>query len=273
MKAILNGELVEKYIELHKTLNIPFKLTLSNYTTRIVSNAYDLHFMKTEQTNQTFAAFAKVKKDCLKMPLPVIQKDKLKYFTHKFKTGDFYADTIFNFDLKSAYANILFKDGYITEETFLYINKLPKLKRLAAVGMLAGKKNIYEIGASGEVLSEEKIISPTSNYFFYCVQRMAEIIKGAADLLGNGFLFSWVDGIYFIQNPDTAKEDSKIIIEEYFNKIKVPVTFEVLTEFEIKEKQHHFKTTYKKEGKTKIINIAKEDSILINKITSYLLHQ
>ena len=209
LKAILKSELVNKYIQLHKNLNIPFKITLSNYTTRIVSNAYDLHFMKTEQSNQTFAAFAKVKKDCLKMPLPVIQKNKLKYFTHKLENKNIYADTIYNFDLKSAYANILFKDGYITEQTFLYINKLPKLKRLAAVGMLAGKKNIYEIGPAGEVLSEEKIISPTSPYFFYCVQRMAEIIKGAADILGNGFLFSWVDGIYFNDCPETVKEDAK----------------------------------------------------------------
>ena len=273
MKAILKSELVNKYIQLHKNLNIPFKITLSNYTTRIVSNAYDLHFMKTEQSNQTFAAFAKIKKDCLKMPLPVIQKDKLKYFTHKLENKNIYADIIYNFDLKSAYANILFKDGYITEQTFLYINKLPKLKRLAAVGMLAGKKNIYEIGPAGEILSEEKIVSPTSLYFFYCVQRMAEIIKGAADILGNGFLFSWVDGIYFNDCPETVKEDSKIIIEEYFKKINMPVTFEILTEFEIKENKHHYKTTYCKEGKLKVINIAKEDSILINKITSYLLHE
>lgn len=272
MKAILKGEAVENYIDLHKKLKIPYKIILSNYTTRIMSNAYDLHFMKTEQSNQTFAAFAKIKKECLLKPLPIIQKDKLKYFTHKFKSGDFYADTIYNFDLKSAYANILLNDGYISKETFLYINKLPKLKRLAAVGMLAGKKNIYEISADGKVLSEEKIISETSNYFFYCVQKMAEIIKGAADILGNGFLFSWVDGIYFIQNPDKVEESSQIIIEEYFNKINTPVTFEVLTEFQITEKKNHFKTTYLKEGKIKIINIAKEDSILINKITSYLLH-
>ena len=273
MKAELDSEKVEIYIDLHRQLKIPYKITLSNYTTRIKSEAYDLHFMKQEQSNRTFAAFAKCKKDCLKKPLPIIQKDKLKYFSHKFKEGNFYADTIYNFDLKSAYAQILFNDGYISKDTFIYLSRLPKLSRLAAVGMMASKKNIYEISEDGKILSEEKIISPTSNYFFYCVQRMAEIIKGAADILGNGFLFSWVDGIYFNDCPETVKQDAKIIIEEYFKKIKTPVTFEILTEFEIQENEDYFKTTYRKEGKLKVINIAKEENICLHKITSYLLHR
>ena len=273
MKAKLDSNCVNKYIDLHARLNIPYKITISNYTTRIVSNAYDIHFIKNEQTNQTFAAAAKVKKDCLLKSVPVLQKDKLKYFSHRFSDGNFYADTIYNFDLKSAYATILFNDGYITEDAFKYVCNLPKLKRLAALGMLASKKNTYEISASGEVLSELKFVSPTSPYFFYCVQRMNEITKEVADILGNGFLFSWVDGIYFTDSERSVKEDAKIILEEYFLKNKLKVTFEVLEQFEIIDKNRYYKTKYRKEGEYKTINIPKDDTMLIQKITSYLLHK
>jgi len=53
-------------------------------------------------------------------------------------------DVIFNIDIKSAYATILKNDGLITQKTFDFINRLPKQERLTAVGMLAGKKNIFE---------------------------------------------------------------------------------------------------------------------------------
>ena len=272
MKAILNINTVNKYINLHKVLKIPFTIAISNYTTRIKSDAYDLHFMKTEQSNQTFAAAAKVKKDCMLQPLPDVNLSRLKYYDHLFLNKKTYQKTIYNFDLKSAYAQILLNDNFISQETFNYLKKIPKMKRLAAVGMMAGQKNLYTINEEGETVNREKITSPNANYFFYCVKRMSEIISGAAEILGDGFLFSWVDGIYF-QDGANAKENAKIIIEEYFNKINFPVTFEILTEFKVKEENKYFEAYYKKEGKTKYIIVPKKEHIMVEKITSFLLHQ
>lgn len=278
MKAVLDATTVNAYMKLHKDMKIPFTLTMSNYTTRIKSYLYDIHFMKQEQSNRVFAAFNMVKSDCKKKPMPKVNISNVEYFSEAFMPHDFYSDVLFNFDIKSAYATILFNEGFISKDTFDFINKLPKQERLACVGMLAGKKNIFEIDADGEVESEQTIISETAEYFFYCVRRTHEIIKGAAQLLGEGFIFSWVDGIYFLENPDTAEKSARIIIEEYFNKKKFRVTFERLTQFEVQVKEDYYHCTYRKvdsagELEYKVMNVPKKENRALAKISEYLLNK
>jgi hypothetical protein len=274
MKANLNAETVGAYIKMHNKLKMPFTLTVSNYTTKIKSNAFDLHFMKNEQSNKVFAAFAKIKKDCLRYPLPKINKKNIEYYNHAFDNCDFYADTIFNIDIKSAYATVLYIDGFISQQTFDYINSLKKQERLACVGMLAGKKNVFAINENGEITDEQEITSPTADYFFYCVKRVQDIIQGAAKILGDSFLFSWVDGIYFLENPKSAKKTAKILIESYFKNEKYFVTFEQLKNFHIENKKDFFRCTYEKMQnnifKEKSIVVPKMDSTHIKKITDYL---
>ena len=272
MKAILDIATIEKYILLHKKLRLPFTLIISNYTTRIVSKCYDIHFMKTEQGNRMFAAFSMIKSDCLKKKLPLLKKDT-QYYSHAFKEAQFYADTIYNFDLKAAYAYILYIDNFISKKTLDYILKMPKMQRLTAVGMLAGKKEVFKMNADGDPINSEIIISPTANYFFYCVQRTAEIINECSQLLGNGFLFSWVDGIYFTENPDTVEKSSKIILEEFFKEKKLKVSFEILTQFNVEMKKTHFNCTYYKENALKSMKVPRIEYETVKKITDFLLNR
>lgn len=277
MKAILNFKTVNAYIELHKQMKLPFTLYMSNYTTRIKSLAYDLHFMKKEQSNRVFAAFNMIKSDVKKKPLPKIIHNNLQYFSEAFMPTNMYMEKIFNFDLKSAYASILFNEGFISKKTFNFINKLPKQDRLAAVGMLAGKKNIFEIDCNGEVVSDETVISETADYFFYCVKRTFEIIKGAAKILGEGFLFSWVDGIYFYENEDSAENSAKIITELYFKEKGFLVTFEKLEKFTVIVKKGYYHCSYVKKNKegisqTKTMNVPKKENEFVTKINNYLLN-
>lgn len=265
-------------MELHKQMKLPYTLTISNYTTRIKSLAYDIHFMKTEQSNRCFAAFNMVKNDVIKKDIPKLSINGLNYFAEAFLPHDFYADVIFNFDIKSAYATVLFNEGFITKKTFDYINRLPKQERLTAIGMLAGKKNIFIIDKDGEIESEQTVISETANYFFYCVKRVYETIKGAADILGQGFLFSWVDGIYFLENPDSAENTAKIIMEHYFKDRNFKVTFEKIHEFNVIVKKEYYHCSYKKENKTgqyeyKTMNVPKKENISIKKITEHLINK
>lgn len=278
MKAILDYATVNAYQELHKQMKIPYTLTISNYTTRIKSLAYDIHFMKHEQSNRCFAAFNMVKNDVIKKPLPKLSINGLNYFSEAFAPHDFYSDIIFNFDIKSAYATILFNEGFITEKTFNYINALPKQERLTAIGMLAGKKNVFEIGQDGEIINEQTIISDTANYFFYCVKRVFEVIQGAAKLLGEGFLFSWVDGIYFLENPYSAENTAKIIIDNYFKEKNFKVTFEKLTEFNVTVKKEYYHCSYKKENKNgqleyKTMNVPKKENVIVKRITEHLINK
>lgn len=272
MKAILNAETVNTYIDLHKDLNIPFEITISNYTTRIKSVLHDLHFMKTEQSNRVFAAFSMVKSQVTKFPVQKINTDNLQYYSHAFKDEPFYSDLIFNCDLKSAYASILFNDGMIDRKTFKYLSSLPKMGRLAAVGMLAGKKEIFQINEQGETVSREEIISPTSDYFFYCVKRTAEIMNEATQHLGQSFLFTWVDGVYFLENPAAAVNTGKIITDFFISK-GLKSSFETLTQFNVEVKKDYFYCSYRKEGKLKTMNIPKTDNIAVKKITNHLLNK
>ena len=169
MKAILNSESVNAYIDLHKQMKLSFKLSLSTYTARITSNYCDIHFMKSEQPNRVFSAFNSLKSEVVKTKIKPINAGKLSYFAENFGFDNFYTDYIFNIDIKSAYATILKNDGLISEKTFTFISSLPKQERLACVGMLAGKKNIFTINEQGETVTDETIISPTSDYFFHCV--------------------------------------------------------------------------------------------------------
>jgi len=278
MKAMLDYATVNAYQELHKQMKIPYTLTISNYTTRIKSLAYDIHFMKHEQSNRCFAAFNMVKNDVIKKPMPNLSINGLTYFTEAFMPHDFYSDVIFNFDIKSAYATVLFNEGFITEKTFNYINALPKQERLTAIGMLAGKKNVFHIDKYGEIESEKTIISETANYFFYCVKRVYEIIQGAARLLGNGFLFSWVDGIYFLENPDSAENTAKIIIEHYFKEKNFKVTFEKINGFSVQVRKDYYHCSYRKlkadgTSEYKIMNVPKKENIIVKRITEHLINK
>lgn len=270
MKAILNADAVNAYIDFHKDLKIPFKMSISNYTTRITSNAVDIHFMKTEQSNRVFAAYNRTKSEVTKHKIKKINSFDLQYYSHAFKDENFYSDIIFNVDLKSAYATVLFNDGLISKKTYSYLCSLPKMQRLAAVGMLAGKKTIFQIDEAGEVQDEQTIISPTADYFFYCVKRVSEIINEASQHLGQSFLFSWVDGIYFLENPDSAIKAGEII-KEFFAEKGFKSSFDTLTEFTVKLNNTHFHCSYKKEDVFKTMNVPRYDNIAVKKITNYLL--
>lgn len=270
MKAILTADAVNGYIDFHKQMKIPFTLSLSTYTARIVSSYCDLHFMKSEQPTRVFSAFNMIKSEVKDKKIKPVHAHKLTYYTHALKESDFYSDIIFNLDIKSAYASVLLNDGLITKKTFTYLQGLPKQERLAAVGMLAGKKNVFEIDQAGEIISEKTVISETADFFFHCVKRTAEVMHTASKALGDAFLFTWVDGIYFLENPVSARKAAEILID-YFRENHFYVTFAELNNFEIKNKTGYFCCTYDKDGKKKLLNIPKTDNTVINKISEHLL--
>lgn len=269
MKAILNPDAVNAYIDFHKKMKLPYKITISNYTTRIESKLHDIYFMKREQSNRVFAAFSKVKSDCKKKPIGRIDRDNLQYYSSSFQQDKFYSDVIYNIDLKSAYASILHNEGFISKETYRYVCSLRKMDRLAALGMLAGKKNIFEVDENGDVVSENVEISETVDYFFFCVKKTAEIMNECAKHLGDSFLFSWVDGIYFLQE-ETASVTAGKIISDYLNDLNLKCTFEKLEQFNVTLNKDHFNCTYYKAGKLKVMKVPRIESEAKNKIINYL---
>jgi hypothetical protein len=220
-------------------------LTCSNYSTKIESDAVNRKYVYTMQSNQTFAAYAKIKRDCKLQPPPHIVKEDLVYFEHDFRESC-QIEKVFNIDLKSAYATILFNAGIIREDSFKYLSRLPKHDRLAAVGMLASKKRTFGFSQKGDIKILEHTISPLENFFYFAVKQTYEIMTVLKMILGNKYLFTWVDGIYFL--PDM---DKLIACEDYLRKIKMKYSEEILTDWHIRVVKGAVKLWFIKEGKVK----------------------
>lgn len=271
-KVTLNQTNVNIYIDILKKMKQPFTIEISNYTTKIISKSYNIHFLKTEQSNRVFAAAAKIKNDLKGIEIPDLDMSRNKYYDTCFKGSGFYTDKVWNIDIKSAYSSILKNAGYISEETSLYIEKLPKLERLAALGMLASKKEIYVHSASGAVIKMEDRINPLSNFFFYCVQETEKIIQMCVNqILYDAFLFSWVDGIYYLNhNPEYH-----ILTQQYLKReFNLDSTFQQLTNFEVTLKKEFYNISFiDQKTRPKIFNIPIPETELKKKIIAHLLNK
>ena len=220
-----------------------------------VSNEFvDQKFVQSMQSKRCFAAFAKLKADVRKKPIPKIDKDDLIYFQHDFKD---YAkhDKVFNVDLKSAYATCLYNAGYISEETSNYLAKISKNDRLASVGMLASKKKVFDFGKDGEPFHYEEHVSELENFFYFAVQQTHEIMSKLKAACGHNYLFTWVDGIYFIPDEEILSRCLYILAEHKFN-----WSFDELTNFEVKPLGSYIKVTFDKDDKFKRFAIPTQQS-------------
>lgn len=225
-----------------------FILTSSNYTTGIEMDEMKDKYVRTMQTNRTFACFAKLKSQVKDKPVPEIDRDSLVYFQHNFK-GNIYIDEVTNIDLKSAYATILFNDGFINKDTFEYILKSRKPERLASVGMLASRKKIFTF-KGGAPIDEQEIISDKAGFFYYAVKRTSEIMADLKEVCRQNYLYTWVDGIYFHPNKKMQSGMIKHLADNNFH-----YSVDYLTEFEVSIKQENIVVTFKKDGKRKIFNL------------------
>jgi hypothetical protein len=225
--SLLRGNNARAYMNYLKAIGIPFEMICSNYTTVFKAEGLEKKFVASMQSNRAFACFAKLKSDLKSKPMPTVEMDKLSYFIHDFKQDEYIGDVI-NIDLKSAYATVLLKDGFIKQETFDYICKGTKQERLTSVGMLASKKQHFKFDGGHITGVPEEVISPFANYFFYCVRRTGEIMGELKSICGNDYLFTWVDGIYLRPNIAAMQE-----CERYIESIGHKYSTEWLREFKI----------------------------------------
>lgn len=249
---------------------MPFVMEVSNYTTRIISQNYNLYFVKKEQANRVFAGYAKIKSDLKDKVLPEIDMSRNRYYDTCFKGEGFYSDLVHNIDIKNAYPSILFNAGYIRKETFDYLNKMAKQDKLAALGMLASRKDIFSYSRSGAIIKTEERISPLSNFFFYCVQQTEFIIQSCkTQIFQDYFLFSWVDGIYYLNDNPELQQVCQWYLKEKFN---LDSTFQKLTNFEVILKKDSYKIKFLDEKeRNKVFNIPLPETELKLKIINYLL--
>lgn len=215
IKSLTSKEQINREIKFLHEHNIFHKFIISNYTTTIETAARIIKFNDNLMSQKAFIAYQMIKRDLKNYTAnekPFIDKNELRYF-ETYLEKPINTSQAFLVDIKSAYATILYNDGFISKETFNYINILPKKARLAAVGMLASRKDYFYFHGK-ELSGHEKQINELENYFWYCVKRTAEIMQEIS--LKTKPLFFWVDGIYFTSAQDAAQAKEILKENKYF---------------------------------------------------------
>ena len=271
LKLTLNEKNIRLFVDLLKNAKTPFSMQVSNYTTKIISEPYNVSFVKGLQSKRVFAAASYLKKDLAGKKIPNVDMKKCDYYDTNFRGLEFYSDRCFNIDIKQAYATILYMDGFITKKTYDYLKNLPKMERLAAVGMLASHKTIFRHDKLGRIIKVEEIINPLSDFFFYCVQKTENIIHDVINkILQEAFLFSWVDGVYYM-NENTGYKN--VTMQYLKTEYGLESTFKELNNFEVKIKNQSYRISFLQDGEEKVFNIPLPVMQLKKDIINYLLEK
>lgn len=232
-------------------LNKKIIVDLTTYTAKIETDKEIFYFLKGNQSKRTFALYNMLKKeiDCnFFEPIEEIERNELKYYQLKVPKDNKHFERVYNIDLKAAYPTILYNIKIINLKLYKYMMFSDKEERLASIGMLASKHDIYEID-KGIIKEYNQVISDYSKYFYFCVKSVYEIIDNLKSICGNSFIFSWVDGIYFTQY-------SKIkYIRHYLKSIGFKYSIDKLYDFSHTIKKDHIEIKFIKDDETKIFNI------------------
>lgn len=267
VKSMADRENVRAFIAFVRSSGFPHKIKITNYTTEIQSDLFNRYFMQTSRGKSCFAAYSKLKRDVAGVAPPDIDKGKLHYFAHDFRK-DLEPQTVLNLDLKSAYATALYNAGCVSEDTALYLGKIPKLDRLAAVGMLASKKHVFEYDEKGKLSRYYKEVAPTENFFYLAVHLVQNIMDELKAICGQDYLFTWVDGIYFKPREGLADELIKAAEEA-----KYRCTLETLNNFRVSIGSKVIHIDFDKDGKEKRFKIPAAKNTLANELINFLTYK
>jgi hypothetical protein len=276
VKSLQNPQSARAHINFLRHAGIPYSLKISNYTMEIISDLYNIQFLHSMRSNRCFAAHAKVKSCVKNLEVPVINKGELEYFMHNFN-GDYFSPHVVCIDIKSAYATVLYNDGFINKETYQYLNKIDKMDRLAAVGMLASQKNCFDYDGNGDLIDFHQDISPLAGFFFHCVKRVGDIMNDLKKMSGNDYLFTWVDGIYLKPNDEYLYTIAPYLEANNFN-----FRVEICYQFTVRVANGKVRLTFWKEDKTKegfdickrkAFVIPPQPSMFANDVINYLTNQ
>lgn len=240
--------------------NTAFDLIRSNYAMEIKSELIREKFVTSMQGKSTFAAFAKIKSNVKDKKIPNVNRDDLVYYQHNFRSNSF-TQVVSNIDLNCAYATCLFNEGFITKETMQYLLRLPKQARLVSVGMLASRKKTFTY-RQGVITDYDENVSEYAPFFYLAVKRTFEIMSDLKRIIGDRYLFTWVDGIYYLPDNDKTKE-----CESYLRNINFGFKTEELHQFKVDALSSKIMLTFKKysekkgEWETKLFNLPYKETL------------
>jgi len=189
-----------------------FTVTRTNVTTKFhfpERNTADLIYSSKTFTYKELNLFQEIKKevrfniDEKKLVIPPYDSKDIGYYLfsnkiHKAQeTGMEIFDDVMEFDIRKAYYMAAYNLGYISREFFLKCIELPKTTRLRLIGSIATFKTIfvYEDGKLVEVPPPKQDERLRAAWFHIC-KYVDAAMRDLRALMGEDFLFYWVDGIY-----------------------------------------------------------------------------
>jgi len=264
---------IQFQIDLLNRLKMPFEVQNGTYTTTIITANGKTKYMMNTYPIRVFQVANMIKRDVLKSPnaQAIIES---KYFKSNFGFSEspkaYKAKQVLNIDITAAYATCLIQCGLITEKTYEALKRLPKKDRLPCVGMLATShtKYFYEDGVCVNV---DSFRSNTAPVFFYIIDEINYVMQNIQFLLGDKYIFHWVDGIFF-----DFKTDPKIItmVEEYLTEKGYQYKYEDVQNFKVESDDKKMILKMIKNGSPKQYTIGKDNvGKELNRYLSSLIKQ
>ena len=236
------------YLNLIKKIGCPYKIARSTYTLSIVSECVNIKFIQNMQSSRAFMAGNMIKGDIKDKPRPINAEPKYFEFNREQILKQAQRKQVYNIDIKSAYANALRQNGYISDRTFRMLASLSKRDRLASVGMLASKKCWSEYNEQGKSVKYYEVVNDNAPFFFFCVNAINTVMENIKNTIGDDFLFYWVDGVFF--TGDRVKEIERILFDAGY-----PFSFCKIDNLQIVETEKIKTLIYKKEQEEKVLSL------------------
>jgi hypothetical protein len=266
MKAKMSSKTINRIITNNIKLGLPFTVSLSNFTAKIDTPFEKYSFIKKGRGNNFFAAYNKIVKN-IKPFKKSVDIDFIKYYNTGFIRDKMYFNKIYQVDITNCYPSILYNEELIDIETYNYIQTLDKKDKLAAIGMMAKRHNVFNFD-NGKIISFKVESSNYSDYFFYCVQRTFEIINETKQIINEDYLFSWVDAIYFSSFDNISKIQN--YLKRNFN-LKSKVL--ELNNFSVELKKDFFHVRYIKDGKKTYMTVPTIEQSERKELMNFLLNK
>lgn len=231
-------------------MGVDYTLKHGTYTTTIEHSLGKLQFMTNQYKNKVFACANYIKKEVQESELG----QQIMNTPHKKKNFDFNGSItniarpkVLNIDLSMAYPYCLWNSGLISKRTFNYLQKLQKHERLPAIGMLA-TSHVKYFYKDGKCVDFKPYREPTSQVFFHLIDEIQYIMEDIKFILGNDYIFHWVDGVFFNYGTSQKKINE---VENLLISLNYPYKYEDVVDFRVVRKGDKISVSMTKNNKHK----------------------
>lgn len=220
-------------IKRFKKLGIPFRMEQTNQRTEIFSQVANYANKESEFPPSELNFIRKVKDSIINNQLYKLvpnkfqtkeSKEKIRYYVNntKYKVDEILESCV-EIDLRSAYWEMAYRLGLLTEEIYEQGKTISKGSRLAAIGSLAKVTRILEFDGKVERVLPSIESKLTEFLWDTICYKVGKLMNKSARAAGKDFIFVWVDAMFV--KKKAVPSVKKIFNEAGFDFSIEPVTW------------------------------------------------